>query len=113
MKPTDPSAASIGDGSNIRIRVPASTSNLGPAFDAAGVALRLYLHVDVTRRDRGSSEIDFQGKDSHLVPRDPANLIWRTMIEVAEQAGRQLPSFTMRIENEIPITKGLGSSASA
>jgi homoserine kinase len=113
MNTTVPPAAGIPDGSGIRIRVPASTSNLGPAFDAAGVALQLYLRVDVTRRDGGRPEIDFQGKDAHLVPRDHTNLIWRTMAEVAEQAGRQLPSFTLRVENEIPITKGLGSSASA
>ncbi len=113
MKSTKTSPGSIPEVPSIRIRVPASTSNLGPAFDAAGIALRLYLHVEVTRRDGEASEIDFRGKDAHLVPRDRTNLIWRTMEEVAEESGRQLPSFSMRIENEIPITKGLGSSASA
>jgi len=113
MKTTDPSARNAPDAPAVRIRVPASTSNLGPAFDAAGVALRLYLRVDVIRRDRGSPVIDFRGEDAHLVPCDATNLIWRTMAEVAAQSGRQLPSFEMRVENEIPITKGLGSSASA
>jgi len=113
MKSTETSAGSAPDVTSIRIRVPASTSNLGPAFDAAGIALRLYLYVEVARKDRGASNIDFRGQDAHLVPCDGTNLIWRTMAEVAEQSGRQLPSFSMKIENEIPITKGLGSSASA
>jgi homoserine kinase len=97
----------------LRIRVPASTSNLGPAFDASGLALQLYLRVDLRRLDRGEPVIEYHGKDAHLVPCDASNLIWRTMVLVAEQSGRRLPSFAMRVENEIPITKGLGSSASA
>lgn len=113
MKSTGTKAGGISDVRSIRIRVPASTSNLGPAFDAAGIALQLYLRVEVALRSSGDSEIDFRGRDAHLVPRDGTNLIWRTMVEVAEQSGMQLPPFTMRIENEIPITKGLGSSASA
>lgn len=113
MKTKEPSAEKTPDIPAIRIRVPASTSNLGPAFDAAGLALQLYLRVEVKRLDRGGPVIDFQGKDAHLVPCDATNLIWQTMAEVAEQSGRQLPSFAMRVENEIPITKGLGSSASA
>ena len=113
MKSTGTTAGGTSDLPSIRIRVPASTSNLGPAFDAAGVALQLYLRVYVARRDGGDSEIDCRGKDAHLVPRDGTNLIWRTMAEVAERSGRPLPPFIMMIENEIPITKGLGSSASA
>ncbi len=113
MRLTGIAAGSTRDVPSIRIRVPASTSNLGPAFDAVGVALQLYLRVGVVRRNGGASEIDCSGKDAHLVPRDCTNLIWKTMTEVAEQSGRRLPPFTMTIENEIPITKGLGSSASA
>jgi homoserine kinase len=97
----------------LRIRVPASTSNLGPAFDASGLALQLYLRVDVKRLNAGEPVIEYHGKDAHLVACDASNLIWRTMALVAEQAGRRLPSFAMRVENEIPITKGLGSSAAA
>lgn len=99
--------------SGIRIRVPASTANLGPAFDAAGLALQLYLRVTAWRLEQGESVIDFRGKDAHLVPCDATNLIWQTMMDVAGRFGRRLTSFAMRVENEIPITKGLGSSASA
>ena len=50
MKSTETAASSAPDVASVRIRVPASTSNLGPAFDAAGIALRLYLYVEVARR---------------------------------------------------------------
>lgn len=97
----------------VRIRVPASTSNLGAAFDAVGLALQLYLTLDVQCQDSGVSRIDFTGQDSQLVPADESNLIWRTMTEVAAAHGAVLPPFQLNVENQIPITKGLGSSASA
>jgi homoserine kinase len=96
-----------------RIRVPASTSNLGAAFDAVGLALQLHLTLEVCLLDQGISRIEFTGQDAHLVPSDESNLIWRTMAEVAATRGVQLPPFLLRVENRIPITKGLGSSASA
>ncbi len=55
----------------------------------------------------------FAGQDAHLVPTDESNLIWRTMTEVAASHGAELPPFSLEVENRIPITKGLGSSASA
>ena len=96
-----------------RIRVPASTSNLGAAFDAVGLALQLYLMLEVREIENYPSRLEFYGQDAHLVPRDESNLIWRTMEEVARDAGTSLPPFRLRIDNEIPITKGLGSSATA
>src|SRR5262245_59379870 len=96
-----------------RIRVPASTSNLGSAFDAVGLALRLYLRLTVEELPAGPSRLVFRGRDAALVPGDESNLIWRTMTEVAESRGRQLPPFLLQVDNEIPIERGLGSSASA
>ncbi len=101
------------DAKTIRIRIPATTSNLGPAFDAIGLALQLYLHVEVSRRDDLLSCMEFVGEDQHLVPTDETNLVWQAMERMARAHGRRLPPFVMRVENEIPITKGLGSSAAA
>lgn len=96
-----------------RIRVPASTSNLGAAFDAVGLALQLYLRLSVRRLDTEPSRLEYVGEDDHLIPTDESNLIWRVMAQVAEEHKAELPPFALRVENEIPITKGLGSSASA
>lgn len=96
-----------------RIRVPATTSNLGAAFDAVGLALQLYVNLEVRQLDEPPSRLEFKGKDADLIPMDESNLIWRTMEEVASQSGQKLPPFLLDIKNQIPITKGLGSSASA
>ena len=93
--------------------MPASTSNLGAAFDAVGLALRLYLTLEVGELDGDASSLEFRGQDAHTIPADESNLVWRMMEKVANLAGKKLPAFSLRIENEIPITKGLGSSATA
>jgi homoserine kinase len=97
----------------MRIRVPASTSNLGPAFDAVGLALQLYLSVEVQALDKGPSHMEVSGEDAHLIPAESANLIWHTMKELAGEAGSRLPFFVLKIENQIPVSKGLGGSAAA
>jgi homoserine kinase len=99
--------------SGVRIRVPATTANLGAAFDAVGLALRLYLKAELRRLDAGPSRLEFVGEGAELIPRDSSNLVWRVMEGVAEKFGTRLPVFSLRIENEIPLTKGLGSSATA
>jgi homoserine kinase len=96
-----------------RIRVPASTSNLGSAFDAAGLALQLYLTIEVRRLENGPSRLLVSGTDRKLIPEDESNYVWRIMREVAGNHGAELPPFQLRMDNEIPVTKGLGSSAAA
>lgn len=96
-----------------RITIPASTSNLGSAFDAVGLALRLYLTLEVKESDLSSPRINYQGPDPGLVSLDQSNLIWRAMRMTADRSARILPTFSLKVINEIPITKGLGSSATA
>jgi homoserine kinase len=96
------------------IRVPASTSNLGSAFDSVGLALQLYLELEVRELEAGeASRIHVAGQDAQLIPPDDTNLIRRAMTELASEHAAHLPPFELRIMNEIPIAKGLGSSAAA
>ncbi len=97
----------------MRIRIPASTSNMGPAFDAVGLALQLYLDVEVHALSRGPSVVAISGEDARLIPTDEDNYVWRSMVEIAEEAGCRLPHFSLEMENQIPISKGLGSSSCA
>jgi homoserine kinase len=96
----------------MRIQVPATTANLGPGFDVLGLALSLYLTVDVEPTD-GPSRITYAGQGEKAIPTDQTNLIWRTMAEMARSKEVNLPSFSMQIHNDIPLARGLGSSAAA
>ncbi len=91
--------------------MPASSANLGPGFDAMGLALDLYL----TCRFRLSDElrITARGTDIGDIPLDDNNLIWRTALEVAARVDLQLSPIELEIDNCIPLGKGLGSSAAA
>ncbi|MDX2149956.1 MAG: homoserine kinase [Bryobacteraceae bacterium] len=94
-----------------RIRVPASSANLGPGFDALGLALDLYLECRF-RRSEGLA-IRVAGRDAELIPATEENLIWQTALDVARSLGEPLPAVELEIENAIPLGKGLGSSAAA
>ena len=94
------------------LRVPASSANLGPGFDALGLALGVYL----TCRFRRSEALSIQ----RLRPRcrvasrhRPDNLIWQTALSVAQAHRMTMPPIELDIHNDIPIGKGMGSSAAA
>jgi homoserine kinase len=93
------------------LRVPASSANLGPGFDALGLALEVYL----TCRFRESEAlcIRVEGRDADQIPTGPENLIWQTALAVAESLGTRMPAIELHLRNEIPLGKGLGSSAAA
>ncbi len=93
------------------LRVPGSSANLGPGFDALGVALNIYLECRFSVSDRLSIQVN--GRDSHLIPATEENLIWKTAAAVAQRAGLCLPPVELAIDNDIPLGKGLGSSAAA
>ncbi len=93
------------------VRVPASSANLGPGFDALGLALELYLECHF--ETAGELRIEVAGRDANCIPTGADNLIWRTALAIAANSGRELPPIFLRIRNDIPLGKGLGSSAAA
>jgi len=93
------------------LRVPASSANLGPGFDSLGLALGIYLECRFRAADRLSIRVS--GRDADLIPPSEDNLIWQTALAVAQDVGGQLPPVEIEIRNDIPIGKGLGSSAAA
>ena len=94
----------------VRVRVPASSANLGPGFDALAIALSLY--VECRARPSGAGlTIRASGEGASSIPRDESNLVWRAFLRLAgERAPRGIE---LEIANEIPLGRGLGSSAAA
>jgi homoserine kinase len=95
----------------VTLKVPASSANLGPGFDALGLALGVYLECRF--RQSAKLEIRVSGREAELIPTGEDNLIWQTALRVAADVGETLPPIELEIFNDIPIGKGLGSSAAA
>ncbi|MGC9969417.1 MAG: homoserine kinase [Bryobacteraceae bacterium] len=93
------------------LKVPASSANLGPGFDALGLALGVYLEC----RFRASArlEIRVSGREAEAIPTGEDNLIWQTAQRVAADLRETLAPVELEIYNDIPVGKGLGSSAAA
>jgi homoserine kinase len=93
------------------VRVPASSANLGPGFDSLGLALGVYLTCRFRRSD--SLSIRAEGRDSAQISTGPDNLIWQTAVAVGRSLNLPLPPIELEIRNDIPLGKGMGSSAAA
>ncbi|RME72810.1 MAG: homoserine kinase [Planctomycetota bacterium] len=94
-----------------RLLVPATTANLGPGFDALGLALSLHNTVELLPAD--TLELELHGEGAERLPRDERNLVWRGYREVCRQLGEQPPPVRLRCSLRIPLGRGLGSSAAA
>lgn len=95
----------------LEVKVPASTANLGPGFDSIGMAFELYLTLRISEAQQ--TRISYAGLGSDEVPLNEDNLIYKTMACLYERVGQRMPPLLMEVENNIPLTRGLGSSASA
>lgn len=96
----------------ISVRVPATSANLGCAFDCAALALSLYLDIHVTPRRDGAVTVSYRGVTPERIPTDETNLIARTIWDTLE-SWNKLRGFDLEIDNQIPVGVGLGSSAAA
>ncbi|MGI5445511.1 homoserine kinase [Streptomyces sp. CA-243310] len=96
----------------VRVRVPASSANLGPGFDALGLALGLYDDVVVRVADSGLN-IDIAGEGADTLPRDESHLLVRAMRTAFDLLGGQPRGLEVVCANRIPHGRGLGSSSAA
>jgi homoserine kinase len=95
----------------LHLVLPATSANLGPAFDAAALAMDFYLHVNA--RTAPFFSISATGRDRELCGNLQDHLILNTYREVLEAEGREVIPLALRLKNDIPIGKGCGSSAAA
>ena len=89
----------------LTLRVPASSANLGPGFDALGLALGVYLTCRFRRSDK--LVITAAGRDCANIPANADNLIWQTAQTVARNLRLTMPPIELHIQNEIPLGKGM------
>ncbi|WP_243290431.1 homoserine kinase [Bacillus sp. FJAT-47783] len=99
------------EGDMLIIKVPGSTANLGPGFDSVGLALNRYLTLTITP----STEWYFEpvSKEVENIPRGKENLIYDVAATVANEYGKTLSPCHVKVESDIPMARGLGSSAAA
>ncbi|MFA6093094.1 MAG: homoserine kinase [Elusimicrobiota bacterium] len=97
----------------VRLRVPASTSNLGPGFDTLGLALRLYNEVECSWfPESGDVLTEIEGEGFARLPRGEKNLVVQAFRQVLPR--KRFPyALRFKMKNRIPIGKGLGASAAA
>lgn len=93
-----------------RVKVPASTSNLGSGFDVLGLGLGMYLELSLELAT-GSIEVLSTGEGAEKLPTDESNLIAQLILEHAPSLRER--GFRVRTHSDIPLTRGFGSSASA
>src|SRR6201996_3466331 len=98
-------------GGAVHVRVPATSANLGPGFDALGLALELVDDL-VARIGEDGLAIDVAGEGETL-PRDEAHLVVKAMRATFDRLGGQPRGLELSCANRIPHGRGLGSSASA
>ena len=95
----------------ILVRAPATSANLGPAFDAAGVALDWWDELEV--RPAPVDAVQLSGEQAELLPTGRDNLVRVAMRRLAEAAGATLPPLHLSVVKGFPLGRGFGSSAAA
>jgi len=107
-----PPDSSSSGGPVFSVVVPASSANVGCAFDCAAIALNLYLRASATPAKSGL-QVTCRGANADQIPRDASNLILKAMQSAAAAMHASLPSVQLDVQNDIPLGVGLGSSAAA
>jgi homoserine kinase len=101
-------------GCSVRVRVPASSANLGPGFDSIGLALGLWDTCTATVTREPGLRIEVTGEGADDLPRDASHLVYRSMLRAWEELGTTPPAgLRLVCHNEVPHGRGLGSSATA
>ena len=99
-------------GTKVTVQVPASSANLGPGYDTLGIALSLYdtVEVEVTR---SGLEVEIFGEGADDLPRDGSHLVVKAIRSALQAADVEVSGLRVVCTNNIPQSRGLGSSASA
>lgn len=97
----------------IHVNVPATTANLGPGFDALGLALNLWNEADFTLREDGQICLMVEGEGKEILPTNAENAVAQAALQIFELAGETCPGLQIACLNRIPLGSGMGSSSAA
>ena len=106
---------------HIRVMVPATTANLGPGFDCLGMALDMWNEVHIETSTQGDQEqvgwsrplVSVQGNGATELPSDESNLVYCSIVHLFTEAHLDIPRLRIQCHNNVPLKRGLGSSAAA
>ncbi len=98
----------------LKIKTPATTANLGPGFDCLAASLSLYNEFEIVLvSNKQKLKITVEGVDSKYISENEDNIFYEAIKKIFDKQKIQIPSIEIYIRNNIPIKRGLGSSASA
>lgn len=90
----------------VSVRVPATSANVGCGFDSLGVALTLYTTFKFEKLDSGLEFVGFEERFSNK-----NNLVYQTLLTTLKKLNKEISGVRISIENDVPISRGLGSSS--
>jgi homoserine kinase len=97
----------------VKVRVPGTTANCGPGFDAVGIACTIYSELELGLSEKGTLTIEIEGEGKGLIPTDKNNIIYQAVQAVLDKVGKPFQGIHLKLYNKIPLARGLGSSAAA
>ena len=97
----------------VSVSVPATSANLGPGYDALGLALEMRDFVTAQFTDDNKVTVEVVGQGAGKLPTDESHLIARTIIDACKAFGTEVTGLRVECKNAIPQGRGLGSSAAA
>jgi homoserine kinase len=103
----------VAEGTVVKVRVPATSANLGPGFDTLGIALSFYDDLEVTALKPGKIEVKVSGEGEGQVPLDDTHLVVRAILETFKRVKQEAPGLSLSAVNRIPHGRGMGSSGAA
>lgn len=97
------------------VRVPGTSANCGPGFDCLGLAVTVYNDLDLTFLEDERLIIKSSGEGAESIPTDEKNIVWKSARLILERAhlANKFKGAIIKMENHIPMSRGLGSSAAA
>lgn len=98
---------------SVKVKVPATSANLGPGFDTLGIALAFYDELEVTAIEPGKLVIEVEGEGEGQVPTDDSHLVVRAILETFRKFNQVAPGLHLKALNRIPHSRGMGSSGAA